>query len=175
MARKDRDYEQWMAGVIYASNKVEKEGFEELKKEIRKRNLVKVDIRVTEKEMNEMLTFISRRAVMNVMATALWVLYDKYEFRKKRLKKFQDAFEEVTRDVCDLDYLGQRYVRLEDFAVELNEKYDLGIDVECVAECQEIYDKSDSNFGRFRTADLLKELRNNGFEDAAVFIEKKLY
>ena len=175
MARRDRDYEQWMTGFIAAGNKIEKEGLEAYKKELRNRNLVKVDIRVTEKQMNEMLTFISRRAVMNIMATALWVLYDQYEFRKKRLKKFQDHFEKVTRDVCDLDYLGQRYVRLEDFAVELNERYDLGIDVECVAACQDVYDSEDKNFGKFRTKDLLLELRNNGFEDAAVFIEKKLY
>lgn len=175
MSRRDRDYEQWMTGVIYASNKVEKEGFEALKKEIRNRNLVKVDIRVTEKQMNEMLTFISRRAVMNIMATALWVLYDQYEFRKKRLKKFQDHFEKVTRDVCDLDYLGQRYVRLEDFAVELNERYDLGIDVECVAACQDVYDNGDKRYRMCKIDRVLEELRNNGFEDAAVFIEKKLY
>ena len=112
---------------------------------------------------------------MNIMASALWTLHDSYGFGKKRLAEFKIAFEKVVKDVSDLDYLGQRYVRLEDFAVELNERYDLGIDVECVAACQDVYDKGDSNFGKFRTKDLLKELRNNGFEDAAVFIEKKLY
>ena len=116
---------------------------------------------------------IARRTVTNVMAGTLWVLNDVFGFGKQRLHKFRENFDELMRVLADIDYLGERYVRLEDFAIELNEKYDLGIDVNCVAACQEVYDKGDKSYRLCRIDKVLEELRENGFEDAVKFIENK--
>ena len=146
-----------------------------MERDIRLRNLLQLNIKVSEKKIREDYNLIARKTVMNIMASALWTLHDSYGFGKKRLSEFKNAFEKVVKDVSDLDYLGQRYIRLEDFAVELNERYDLGIDVECVAACQDVYDNGDKRYRMCKIDLVLEELRNNGFEDAAVFIEKKLY
>lgn len=70
---------------------------------------------------------------------------------------------------------GGHFVKLEDFAVELNEMYDLGIDVNRVAYCQDKHDEGNEDFRVCKIDRVLQELRNNGFKDAAEFIEKKLY
>ena len=63
---------------------------------------------------------------------------------------------------------------MEDFAVELNEMYDLGIDVARVAYCQDSHDEKEENYRMCKIDRVLQELRENGFKDAAVFLEKKL-
>ncbi len=174
MAKRDRDYEIGMFWYLSAYNKAKEEGLEALEKDIRLRNLLHLNIKVSEKKIREDYDLIAKKTVMNIMASVLWTLHDSYGFGKKRLAEFKNAFEKVVRDVSDLDYLGQRYVRLEDFAVELNERYDLGIDVECVAACQEVYDSGEEKFRMCKVDRIIRELKENGFADAAVFLEKKL-
>lgn len=175
MARMDREYEQWMAGVIYDANKVAKEGFEELKKDIRKRKLLKIDIRMSEKQMKEIYDNLSENIYNNMLVGILYAIHDNYQFGKVRLKKVKDTFDKLVMDTMDLDYLGQHYVKLEDFAIELNEKYDLGIDINKVAACEEDFDTRRPDYHYCRIDTVIKELQENGFKDAAVFIEKKLY
>lgn len=174
MARKDREYEQWMAGVIYASNKVVKDGVEELKKDIRKRNLLKVDIRMSERQMQEMYEELSAHVYNNMLVGMLYAIHDCYQFGKVRIKKVKDTFDKLVMDTIDLDYMGQHYVRLEDFAVELNEKYNLGIDISRVVASEESFDARRPDYHYCHVDRVLKELRENGFADAAVFLEKKL-
>ncbi|GAB5611652.1 hypothetical protein JCM37173_21780 [Allocoprococcus similis] len=87
---------------------------------------------------------------------------------------FKEKFDELTKNATNLDYLGEHYVTLEDYAVYLNEEFDLGIDTARVATCQESYDEHDE---RFRAADIeevLKVLREDGYEEAAEFLQGKL-
>ena len=63
---------------------------------------------------------------------------------------------------------------MEDFAAELNEKYDLGIDVARVAFCQDTHDEKSENYKMCKVYDIIDVLRDNGFKDAAVFLEAKL-
>ena len=53
MAKRDRDYENRMAGYIAAYNMVKKEGIEALEKDLRMRNMLKIDINVPGKKMQE--------------------------------------------------------------------------------------------------------------------------
>ena len=59
--------------------------------------------------------------------------------------------------------------------MEMNQKYDLGIDYIRVAACQDVHDEGDPNYRMCKIDRVLQELRENGFKDVAVFIEKKLY
>ena len=93
---------------------------------------------------------------------------------KKRLERLRDDFQRNTEAIQDLDYMGQHYVRLQDYAIELNRKYDLGIDVERIASCEENYDKTDDRTRMCRIDRVLEVLKNEGYEAAAGFLESKL-
>ena len=174
MARRDKEYEQWMAGVIYAGNKVVKEGIDALKKDVRNRNLVKVDIRVSEKQMKEMYEEMSVYVYNNMLVGMLYAIHDSFQFGKVRIKKVKDSFDKLIMDTMDLDYMGQHYVKLEDFAIELNEKYDLGIDINRVVLCEEGFDARRPDYRYCHVDKILKELKENGFTTAAEFLETKL-
>ena len=174
MARKDKDFENRMVGYLGAYKLAKNEGIEALEKDIKRRNILHLDFTVPPQKIVDDYNTITRRTVTNVMAGTLWVLHDVFGFGKKRLHRFRENFDELMKVLADIDYLGERYVRLEDFAIELNEKYDLGIDVNLVAACQEVYDKGDKSYRLCRIDKVLQELRENGFEDAVKFIESKM-
>lgn len=173
MAR-DKYYEARMQGAVWAGNLIKKEGLEAFDRDMRKRNLLKFAITVTEKEMDETYRDMNALIYHTLITGVLWTLHDMYAFGKKRLKEFKEAFDKTVEDTFDLDYMGEHYVRLEDFAVELNQRYDLGIDIPRVAVVQESYDKRNSNYHMLRTERVIQELREAGYPDAAKFLEAKL-
>ena len=174
MAKRDKDFENRMVGYIGAYKLAKSKGIEELEKDIKRRNILHLDFTVPPQKIVDDYNTIAKRTVNNVMAGTLWVLYDVFGFKKQRLHKFRENFDDLMRVLADIDYFGERYVRLEDFAIELNEKYDLGIDVNCVAACQEVYDNGDENYRMCRIDKVLENLKQNGFEDAAKFIESRM-
>lgn len=175
MAKRDRDYENRMAGYISAYNLAKKEGIEALEKDLRMRNLLKVDLKVPGKLLKENFEELSKNLYNNTLTAVAWTLHTTFGFGKERIMKFKKAFDKEVQYTLDLDYLGGHYVKLEDYAKELNSKYDLGIDVIRTAVCQDMQDESNENFRMCKIDRVLQELRENGFKDAAVFIEKKLY
>lgn len=58
--------------------------------------------------------------------------------------------------------------------IELNEQFDMGIDVSRVRNCQGSYDDTDAKFRTVKLDKVLEELKAGGFEDAAQFLEKKV-
>ena len=174
MAR-DKFYEARMQGMIYALNKVKEGGVEALERDMRKRNLLKLPLSMTEGQMDEIYENMSANIYNNMLSIALFTLHDSFQFGKNRIRKFKDAFDKLTLDTVDLDYLGQHYIRFEDFAIEMNEKYDTGINISRVAATTTAIDSKRPDYHYCHIDTLIKELKNNGFKDAAVFIEKKLY
>lgn len=174
MAKRDRDYENRMAGYIAAYNIAKKEGIEALEKELRMRNVLKVDVRVPGSKVKECFKEVSLNLYYNIITAVAWTLHERYGFGKKRILEFKKEFDRTVQDTLDLDYLGEHYVRLEDFAMELNEKYDLGIDCIKVAVCEEIDDEKNPNYRMCKIDRVLEELRSAGFEEASVFLEKKV-
>lgn len=175
MAKRDKLYEARICGYIAAFQKAKNEGLDALERDIKMRNILKIDLNIPEQTMREYFNELSQNLYNNTMTAVAWTLHEKYTFGKKRIQDFKKAFDKTVQDTLDLDYLGGHYVKLEDFAKELNSKYDLGIDCIRVAACQDVNDEEDSNFRMCKIDRVLEELRNNGFEDAAVFIEKNLY
>lgn len=175
MAKRDKDYENRMAGYIAAYNIAKTEGIEALEKELRMRNVLKVDVGVSGRKMKECFKEAALGVYCNIITGAAWTLHEHYGFGKKRILEFKEWFDRTIQDTLDLDYLGEHYVRLEDFALELNEKYDLGIDCIRLAACEEIGDEKKPNYRMCKIDRVLEELRRAGFEEAAGFLEKKLY
>ena len=174
MAR-DKFYEARMAGYIAAYNIARKDGVDALEKELRMRNILKVGTAVPQNIIKENFEELSKNLYNNTMTAVAWTLHTVFGFGKKRILEFKKSFDKTVQATYDLDYLGEHYVKMEDFAKELNSEYDLGIDIIRVAVCQDIMDEDRKDYRMCKIDRVLQELRENGFKDAAGFIEKKLY
>lgn len=83
-------------------------------------------------------------------------------------------FTQATEDVRNLDYMGEHYVRLEDYAIELNKKYDLGLDVIKAAVETEMFDENNPKYRNVdKVTGIINALRLAGHEDAAAYLESK--
>lgn len=173
MAR-DKLYEARMQGMLYAYNKAKEEGIEALSRDIKKRNITKMTLTASERDMDYCFNQLSKNLYNNSLTAVAYTLHDSFGFGKKRLHEFKKAFDKTVEATYDLDYIGEHYVRLEDYAIEMNEKYDLGINAANVAVCQDLHDKDDPRYRMCKVERVIEELRAAGFKDAAEFIDKKL-
>lgn len=173
MAR-DREFESRMQGMIYAYNLVKEGGIEALTKDMNRRNFLKAPMKFTAGQIEEFYSEISTNLYNNMLTAVCYTLHDCYGFGAKRIRQFKTYFDKNVGDTLDLDYMGEHYVRLEDYAVELNEKFDMGIDVNRVALCQNLQDKSDDKYRMCKVDKIINELIDAGYKDAAAFIDAKL-
>ena len=170
----DKLYEARMQGMIYATRLAQEQGIDELVKEVKRRGVTKVDLYVTQSKLQEIWDALSNNIYTNMLTTVAWVLHDTYGFGAERLKKFKAKYDKAIEDTLDLDYLGEHYVRLEDYAIELNKKYNLGIDVNVVAYCEEKNDESSPTFkNTFYLDGIINSLRIAGYNNAADYLESK--
>lgn len=174
MAR-DKEYEARMQGMIYALNKAKTEGVEALERDIRKRNITKIVMNVPEKEMDRIFAELGENVRHTVSTLVFMTLYDEFGFGKVRLHRFKEHLNKLFNDIFDLDYMGEHYIRLEDFAIEMNEKYDMGLDLRRIIVCQELSDKDNPKYRMCKVDRVIKELREAGYKDAAGFLESKIY
>ena len=83
-------------------------------------------------------------------------------------------FDKATANLMSLDYMGEHYVTLEDYAVELNQKYDLGLDVIKATLATDMADKQDARVGNVdKVTSIINALRLAGYEDAEAYLESK--
>lgn len=170
----NKEFEARMQGMIYAYNIAKKGGIYALEKDLRCRNFLKAPMKFSSKELHEFYQEVTSNLYNNMLTGVLYTLHDKYGFGQKRLNEFLKAFNYNVACTLDLDYMGQHYVKLEDYAVELNEKYNLGIDVTRVAASQNSFDEKDTRFRMCKVDTLIQELRKSGFLEAAAFVESKM-
>lgn len=173
MAKADKMFEWTMHGMIRARNIVKEKGLEELDREIRNRGLLKVPITVPQSKIDKWAEGVKENIYNNMLTATLYALHEVFGFGKDRLKKFRDKYNELALQAMDLDWLGQHYVSLEDYAIELNEKYNMDLDSDSIGENQKSYEVSVDMSGRCKLSKVIEELENHGFEDAARFLESK--
>lgn len=171
---KDKLYEARMQGILYAHGVVKKEGIEALERDIKKRNLLKLPLRITEKEIDNWFKETSSNMYNNMLTAVAYTLHNDFGFGRKRISDFKESYDKNVKYTLDLDYMGEHYVRLEDFALDMNEKYNLGIDVNRVAASQEYHDIKDEEYRKCKVDRVIKELAEAGFKEAADFISRKL-
>ena len=174
MAKQDKEFYWRMQGMLYALKMVKEGGIEALEKDIKIRNVLSAPIGCSEKQVRELYQIISQNVYTNMLAVMLWTIHDSFGFGKQRLTQLKGNFDKNIEFVTDLDYLGQHYVRLQDYALELNQKYDLGMDIDRIAACENLYDESDERTRMCRVDRVLEVLRGAGYEVAAGFLESKL-
>lgn len=174
MGKDNKEFEWRMQGMVYATKMAKDKGVDFLEQDIKRRNFLKADIVFKEHQVREFWENISWQIEANIVANVLWTLYDQYGFRKERLVKFRKALDKTMQYTLDLDYMGEHYVRVQDYAVELNKKYNLGLDVDLLAACQDIFDKQDPDYKNTKQLDgIINSLRLGGYYDAANYLISK--
>lgn len=169
MAKNNKEFDWRMQGMLYAHKIVQEKGLEALTKEIKMRGMLKLDLWARKGEVEELEMMLSKNLYANMLATFMFTLHDMFGFGKSRLQRLKEGLDKAVENVMDLDWMGGRYVRLQDYALELNEKYDLGLDIERIIECQELQEEPEGK-RRVELETMLQELRENGFDDAAEFL-----
>ena len=173
MAR-DKEFEARMQGMVYACQLAQKQGVDALVAEVKKRGVTKVDVTASDKQLNDMWGALSDNIGQNMLTTVAWVLHDTFGFGQKRLQQFMNEFDKATSNLISLDYMGEHYVTLEDYAVELNQKYDLGLDVIKATLATDMADKQDARVGNTdKVTGIINALRLAGYGDAAAYLEGK--
>ena len=173
MAR-DKFYEARMQTIIDCCNLVEEEGLEALKADIKRRGVTKLPLTIKSSAIDELILNIKENLKNNLMYMVAWVMHADYGFGKKRLTEFVNKLNNSIEAAFDLDYMGEHYVRLEDYAIELKEKVGFDINIEKIASATAVFDEKDPRYRVPRIERVIEELRENGFADAARFLEMKL-
>jgi hypothetical protein len=110
-----------------------------------------------------------------MQATVMYVLSEKFGFGKTRLDRFLSEYDNAVQNTMDLDYMGEHYVTLTDYAVYLNEKYKLGLDIDRIAVCQDEYDEGSKAYHNYTTfKGIINLLKINGYDKSAEFLENHL-
>lgn len=139
MAKATKEFEWRMQGMLYAHKIVKEQGVEALDKEIKMRGRLKLDIWVT----NERFSQLSGNLYCSILCTMLYAIHDLFGFGEKRLKRLKKHFDKLAWDIQNLDYLCEHYVRFEDYAVYLNDRYHMDLDADRMAALQDIADDQD--------------------------------
>ena len=167
------DRNNFMAGMVNACNIVAKDGLEGLKKEMRFRNITSVPVSITPKQADDYIQEISTN-VYNCMLADVGVTLDvDFGFRKQRMDKFRTCYEKRARQTLDMNWVGNHYVTLEDYAKYMNSLYDWKIDESVARTCQERADKENETFKMVKLERLITELTEHGYGDAATWLLKE--
>ncbi len=172
MAKVDKDYKIRMEGYVAALRYAKEHGLDELEKDVKRRGFFQIPVQISRKELDNFIFKLSRTLTQTMSAVYLRVLNEKFGFGKKRLQTVRDEVSKATEMVFKFDYMGGHYVTLEDYAVGLNKKYDIGLDVDLIAASQYSC-RHDRENRRMADVDVLIErLYEYGFDDAAEWMER---
>ena len=172
--KRDKEFEARMQGMRYAFEYAKEKGLDELEKEMLGRNYTRIPLSVPEKSMRKFVEQVSTN-VYNMMLTAfLYALHDTEGFGGTRIRRVKESFDKLVQATADLDYMSAHYVTMGDYARELNELYNVDIDVDRVDHLQEIADEDHVDYRMCRIDRVLEVMRADGFTDAADYLESKL-
>ena len=174
MAKVDKEQKWRMEGYKSALEFVKKNGVEALEADIRRRGFLGIPVGISKSQIDKFILQITMNLNQTVQTMALMTLNDTFGFGRTRLMRFKEAFDKNTEAIFDFDNLGQHYVTMEDYAVYLNEQFNAGLDVERISACQDACRYEKDNKGKADIAGILTELKSNGFEEAAEFLERKM-
>lgn len=172
MAKQDKEYRIRMEGYVAAYRFAKQHGIDELEKDIKRRGFLSIPVQISKKEVDRFILQITENLHQTTQTVMLRVLHEKLGFGKKRLHRFKQWFDDATDMIFKFDYMGEHYVTLEDYAVSLNKEFDLGIDTERVAACQETCRHEKENARMANVDVLIQRLYEYGFEDAAAWMER---
>ena len=118
MAKESKEFMARMDGMSYALRIAKEKGIEELEKDLKMRNFMKASTNYSKDEIKHFWNFISENCYNNMLTAVAVSLHECFGFGKDRLRKFKGYFDKIVCDTQNLDYMGEHYVKLEDFAIE---------------------------------------------------------
>lgn len=178
MAKRDKEYEARMQGMIYACNLAEKQGIEALKADIKMRGITGLPLQISNAKAGELISELAENLYTTFLTMTMITLEDAYGFKKKRLGKFKKLFDKHTAATYDMNWLGNHYVSMPEYVRFLREEcgIDLDGDFEAVAaKCQYRTDKSNPDYKMVHLDRLVVELSDNGHEKAAEWLLKRFH
>lgn len=168
-----RERDQFNAGLIHAMNVVAKDGVKALKEEIKFRGVYHAPCTESRGQLEKWISEISNN-IYNCMLADVGVTLDAdFGFRKQRMQKFRECYEKRARQTLDMNWIGNHYVTLEDYAKYMNDLYGWAIDDKVCKNCQENADKETPAYKMVKLERLVAELSSHGFGDAADWILKE--
>lgn len=173
MAKRDKDFESRMQGMIYACNLVEKEGLEALKKDIKMRGITKVPLGVSQKEVSGLVETLSENLYTTFLTMTMIALEEAYGFKKVRLMRFKESFDKHTVATYNMDWLGKHYVSIPEYSRYLRDECGIDLDdnfIEIATKCQSATDKSNPYYKMVHLNRLVAEMSENGHEKAAEWL-----
>lgn len=168
MAKIDKVQQARMDGFASAYEIAKSKGIEALGEEVRFRNATKLQFEIDENKANEIYRDIMEKVYATYTTVCYWTLNNLWHHGKKGLRAFKEAFDSYVMTINMIDYYGQRYLTFKDMAAELNEKYDIGIDMDRVDEVDLANNRNMDM--RASIPAVYELLKGRGYEDAAGFI-----
>lgn len=107
MAKRDKEYELRMQGMLYALEIAKNNGVEALEKEMKMRGVTRAEITCKEEDVRKMYQMMSQNVYINMLTVVCWTLKENFGFGKQRLQKLKTAFDANAQIIQDLDYMGQ--------------------------------------------------------------------
>lgn len=101
MAKNDRNMEFFRQGMFRAYQLAKQDGLEALEKELRFRNITKINGPMLAKELDTGIDQIKKLTYETILAMAVGVLYSEFGFGKVRIERFKEAFESAADGLAD--------------------------------------------------------------------------
>lgn len=136
MAKANKEYQLRMDGMAYALKIAKENGIEELEKEVKFRNAHFIPLEISRNVITQANMDITQRVLATLMTTVFWTLHNHFKFGGDRLKRFEKHFYEECNLVDSFDPFGEHFVKIQDFAEELNNKYQLGLNVGLISKVE---------------------------------------
>ena len=168
MGKIDKWQQARMDGLARGLEIAKAGGIEALEQEVKFRGATKLQMDIDRELANGIFRDIMEKVYATYTTACYWTLNNLWHHGKKGLKAFKEAFDSHVMTLTMVDCYGGRYVRFREMAKELNDKYDLGIDMDGVMKVDFINDRGTDMRASIPAIYIL--LHDRGYEDAAAFI-----
>ena len=101
MAKNDKNMEFFRQGMLRAYQLCKADGIEALEKELKFRNITKINGPMLAKELDAGIDQIKKLTYETILAMAVGVLYSEFGFGKVRIERFKEAFESAADGLAD--------------------------------------------------------------------------
>lgn len=95
MAKDNKNMEFFRNGMLRAYQLAREDGVDALEKELRFRNITKINAPLLAKELDKGINEIKTLTYSTILTMAVGVLYSEFGFGKKRIDRFKTAFDEA--------------------------------------------------------------------------------
>lgn len=169
----NKEYLWRREGMVYAYARIKEIGFEEFAKEMKRRGLLKIDLTISDEEVQKAYSKMADNMLNTMMPVIYSVLVDDFGFDNSKLKSLHRKFMKSVDNFLNLDYMGEHYVTLEDYQKYMNEEYGFDFDTSIGKECMSIADE-DVHYHYAKIEKIIEELDNAGHSDASKFLREKV-